>query len=235
MNGGVRRWTHGPSFEEDGVRFRLWAPAQKRLALALESRGAAIPMERRDGDFFEVFVERIGAGDLYRFQLSDGTRVPDPASRFQPQDVHGPSETVDHEAYRWRENWRGRAWDDVVLYELHIGAFTPEGSFASAAHKLDHLVDLGATAVEINPSIASPSTRPSPLFRRVGIHIFTFEACSGFTHVTARWIGSVGRRISAMARACRRIGPSIIMSMTASGTSSLERHKEPGRGVRRFP
>src|SRR5271166_833382 len=84
MNGGVRRWTHGPSFEEDGVRFRLWAPAQKRLALALESRGAAIPMERRDGDFFEVFVERIVAGDLYRFQLSDGTRVPDPASRFQP-------------------------------------------------------------------------------------------------------------------------------------------------------
>ena len=151
MNGGVRRWTHGPSFEEDGVRFRLWAPAQKRLALALESRGAAIPMERRDGDFFEVFVERIGAGDLYRFQLCDGTRVPDPASRFQPQDVHGPSETVDHEAYRWRENWRGRAWDDVVLYELHIGAFTPEGSFASAAHKLDHLVDLGATAVEIMP------------------------------------------------------------------------------------
>ena len=151
MNGGVRRWTHGPSFEEDGVRFRLWAPAQKRLALALESRGAAIPMERRDGDFFEVFVERIVAGDLYRFQLSDGTRVPDPASRFQPQDVHGPSETVDHEAYRWRENWRGRAWDDVVLYELHIGAFTPEGSFASAAHKLDHLVDLGATAVEIMP------------------------------------------------------------------------------------
>ena len=58
----IARWTHGPSFEEDGVRFRLWAPAQKRLALALESRGAAIPMERRDGDFFEVFVERIGAG-----------------------------------------------------------------------------------------------------------------------------------------------------------------------------
>ncbi len=151
MDGGARRWTHGPSFEEGGIRFRLWAPAEERVSLALESRGSTIPMERRDGGFFEVFVEGIGAGALYRFELSDGTLVPDPASRFQPQDVHGPSEAIDHEAYRWREPWPGRAWDDVVLYELHIGAFTPEGTFAAAAGKLDHLVELGATAVEIMP------------------------------------------------------------------------------------
>ncbi len=151
MDRGVRRWTHGPSFEEGGIRFRLWAPAEQRVSLALESRSSTIPMERRDGGFFEVFVEGIGAGALYRFELSDGTRVPDPASRYQPQDVHGPSETIDHEAYRWRERWPGRAWDDVVLYELHIGAFTPEGSFAAAARKLDHLVELGVTAVEIMP------------------------------------------------------------------------------------
>ncbi len=145
------RWTHGPSFEEGGIRFRLWAPAHERVSLALENRSSTIPMERRDHGFFEILVEGIGAGALYRFELSDGTRVPDPASRFQPQDVHGPSETIDHQSYRWRAQWPGRAWDDIVLYELHVGAFTPEGAFASAARKLDHLVELGVTAVEIMP------------------------------------------------------------------------------------
>ena len=82
---------------------------------------------------------------------SSGQRVPDPASRFQPDDVNGPSEAIDPSAYRWRESWAGREWDDVVLYELHLGAFSPQGTFAGAALKLDHLADLGVTAVEIMP------------------------------------------------------------------------------------
>ena len=105
MNAGERRWTHGPSFESGGIRFRLWAPAQERVSLALESRDRLIPMERLESGFFEVFVEGIGAGELYRFLLSDGSRVPDPASRFQPLGVHGASQTVDHEAHRPRERW----------------------------------------------------------------------------------------------------------------------------------
>jgi maltooligosyltrehalose trehalohydrolase len=151
MSGRGRRWTHGPSFEDGGVRFRLWAPGQERVSLALECPDSHIPMDRRGDGFFEVFVEGLGDRALYRFELADGTRVPDPASRFQPGDVHGPSQTIEHDAWRWREGWRGRDWDDVVLYELHIGAFTPEGDFAGAARKLDHLVELGATAVEIMP------------------------------------------------------------------------------------
>jgi len=127
MYAGERRWTHGPSFERGGIRFRLWAPAQEGVSLALESLDWLIPMERLENGFFEVFVEGIGAGALYRFVLSDGSRVPDPASRFQPFGVHGASETVDLEAHRPRERWSGRAWDDVVLYELHVSAFTPEG------------------------------------------------------------------------------------------------------------
>ena len=115
MKSAVRRWTHGPSFEEGGIRFRLWAPSQERVSLALESRSATIPMERRDGGFFEIFVEGIGAGSLYRFELSDGTRVPDPASRFQPKDVHGPSEMIDHDAYRWRDR-RGAAGPGTKSY-----------------------------------------------------------------------------------------------------------------------
>jgi maltooligosyltrehalose trehalohydrolase len=144
------KWAHGPAFEPGGIRFRLWAPAEKRVSLVLE-KGAEIAMERREDGFFEAFVDGAGDGSLYRFGLSDGTLVPDPASRFQPLDVHGPSQAIDHPAYPWREDWRGRLWDDAVLYELHVGAFTPEGTFIAAAERLDHLADLGVTAVEIMP------------------------------------------------------------------------------------
>ena len=147
----VSKWAHGPAFEAGGIRFRLWAPAEKQVSLVLEE-GAEIAMQRLDDGFFETFVEGACAGALYRFALSDGTRVPDPASRFQPCDAAGPSEAIDHAAYRWRdENWRGRSWDEAVLYEMHVGAFTPEGTFAAAAGKLDHLADLGVTAIEIMP------------------------------------------------------------------------------------
>ena len=146
----VPKWLHGPAFEAGGIRFRLWAPAEKRVSLVLE-KGAEIAMERRGHGFFEAFVDGAGDGALYRFGLSDGTLVPDPASRFQPLDVHGPSEAIDHAAYSWREDWRGRSWDDAVLYELHVGAFTPEGTFIAAAERLDHLADLGVTAVEMMP------------------------------------------------------------------------------------
>ncbi|MBV9289503.1 MAG: malto-oligosyltrehalose trehalohydrolase [Hyphomicrobiales bacterium] len=151
MTDHVSKWTHGPLFEPGGVRFRLWAPREERVSLALEGRASAISMERCGGGFFEAFVDGTGAGALYRFELADGRRVPDPASRFQPADVHGPSEIIDHEAYRWGEDWPGRDWDDVVLYELHLGAFTPEGTFAAATGKIAHLAELGVTALEIMP------------------------------------------------------------------------------------
>jgi maltooligosyltrehalose trehalohydrolase len=151
MTGRASTWAHGPLLEDGGVRFRLWAPAQERVSLVLEDDGSTVAMESRGDGFFEVFVQGIGAGALYRFSLSDGSRIPDPASRFQPQDVHGPSEVIDHASYPWRDDWEGRSWDDAVLYELHVGAFTPEGTFTAAAQKLDHLVGLGVTAVEIMP------------------------------------------------------------------------------------
>jgi maltooligosyltrehalose trehalohydrolase len=146
----VPKWAHGPAFEAGGIRFRLWAPAEKRVTLVLE-KGAAIAMERRGDGFFEAFIDGAGNGALYRFKLSDGMLAPDPASRFQPWDVDGPSEAIDHAGYHWREDWGGRSWDDAVLYELHIGAFTPEGTFVAAVEKLDHLARLGVTAVEIMP------------------------------------------------------------------------------------
>jgi maltooligosyltrehalose trehalohydrolase len=150
MENGVMRWTHGPSFEEGGIWFRLWAPSQERIQVVIDGR-AAISMARAAHGFHEIFVDGLVAGARYRFAVADGRQVPDPASRFQPEDVNGPSEAVDPSAYRWRETWQGREWNDVVLYELHIGAFSTEGTYAGAAQKLDHLARLGVTAVEVMP------------------------------------------------------------------------------------
>ena len=144
-------WTHGPSFEQGGICFRLWAPGEARVDLMLDGRDNPRAMTAAANGFFETFVEGLGTGARYRFALSDGRRVPDPASRFQPDDVDGPSEAIDPSAYRWRESWEGREWDDVVLYEFHLGAFSPEGTFAGAASKLAHLAQLGVTGVEIMP------------------------------------------------------------------------------------
>ncbi len=150
MKDGGMKWTHGPSFSEGGISFRLWAPGEKRIELVIEGR-PAVSMTRGANGFHEVFIEGLAAGARYRFALENGRQVPDPASRFQPEDVNGPSEAIDPGAYRWRETWQGRQWNDIVLYELHIGAFSPEGTFAGAAQKLDHLAGLGVTSVEVMP------------------------------------------------------------------------------------
>jgi maltooligosyltrehalose trehalohydrolase len=150
MEDGVLKWTHGPAFEDGGIRFRLWAPKQERVSLVIDGRDP-MAMAPNGVGFYELFVKGLSAGARYMFALASGQRVPDPASRFQPDDVNGPSEAIDPSAYHWGESWRGREWRDTVLYELHLGAFSPEGTFAGAAGKLDHLADLGVTAVEIMP------------------------------------------------------------------------------------
>jgi maltooligosyltrehalose trehalohydrolase len=117
-------------------------------------------MQVRDGGWHVADVPDVGPGTLYGFVLPDGLRVPDPASRFQPQDVHGPSLVTDPEGFAWTDrDWRGRPWHEAVVYELHIGAFTPEGTFRAAIDRLDHLRDLGVTAIEIMPIADFPGAR----------------------------------------------------------------------------
>ena len=146
-----------------GVRFRFWAPGSAAVGLLLEGRGrdasGILCMQALADGWHELTVESAGPGTLYRFVLPDGLKVPDPASRFQPQDVHGPSEVIDSAAYDWGVAWEGRSWDEIVLYELHIGAFTPEGTFAAAILKLDHLRALGVTGIEIMPVWDFPGRR----------------------------------------------------------------------------
>ena len=146
----VSRWAHGPAFEPGGIRFRLWAPAKQRVSLVLEKR-AEFAMERREDGFFEVFVGGAGDGALYRFKLSDGTLVPDPASRFSLWTCRDPAKRSTTQPIPGGRIGADVHGHDAVLYELHVGAFTPEGTFTAAAGKLDHLAELGVTAVEIMP------------------------------------------------------------------------------------
>ncbi|HEY1154508.1 MAG TPA: malto-oligosyltrehalose trehalohydrolase [Pseudolabrys sp.] len=139
----------GPTVSAEGVTFRLWAPAAERVDLV--SDGKASPMTREADGWYELFVPGTGAGTRYGFRIDDELDVPDPASHFQPDDVHGPSEVIDH-GYRWTADaWTGRPWETSVFLELHIGTFTPEGTYRAAIDKLDHLVETGITAIELMP------------------------------------------------------------------------------------
>jgi maltooligosyltrehalose trehalohydrolase len=142
----------GPKFVKGGgVLFRLWAPKLGHVSLVIND-DTVIPMEHAGDGWHEVLREDAELGTLYRFALPDGSKVPDPASRYQPCDVHGPSEVIDPHAFSWKDDaWKGRRWEETIIYELHVGSFTAEGTFASAAHRLDYLRRLGITAIEIMP------------------------------------------------------------------------------------
>lgn len=142
------------------VRFRLWAPQAREVDLWLSADSRHLPLGPHDGGFFELVTDGIKPGAHYQFQIDGGRCVPDPASRFQPQDVHGPSEVVDPNAFEWNdETWCGRPWEEAVIYELHVGAFTPSGTFAAICERLDDLADLGVTALELMPVADFPGKR----------------------------------------------------------------------------
>jgi maltooligosyltrehalose trehalohydrolase len=135
-------------------RFRLWAPAAGRVELELHRGTGPARLEMRAGadGWHELVVPDAPPGTGYRFLLPSGLAVPDPASRRNPVDVHGPSEVVDPRAYDWHDAaWTGRPWEEAVIYELHVGTFTPEGTFAAARARLAELAALGITAVELMP------------------------------------------------------------------------------------
>ncbi|MBB5752359.1 malto-oligosyltrehalose trehalohydrolase [Prosthecomicrobium pneumaticum] len=141
----------GPRLHSRGVEFRLWAPLQDEVRLELDG-GAPQAMTRHPDGWHGLDAAGAGPGARYRFVLADGSAVPDPASRHQPEDVHGPSEVVDTAGFGWTDaGWRGRRWAETVIYELHVGAFTGEGTFAAAIPHLAALAELGVTAIELMP------------------------------------------------------------------------------------
>jgi maltooligosyltrehalose trehalohydrolase len=150
------RLSFGANLVEPGrTRFRIWAPAQRAMAVAIADRPLQ-PMVRSDDGWFTAEAD-CGAGTQYRYILQDGTRVPDPGARAQSGDVHGASVVIDPASYHWRcRDWRGRPWKDAVFYELHVGAF---GGFAGVTRELPRLTDLGITAVELMPIAEFPGAR----------------------------------------------------------------------------
>ncbi|MGH9528769.1 MAG: malto-oligosyltrehalose trehalohydrolase, partial [Terriglobales bacterium] len=144
----------GSECREDGcVRFRLWAPKARQVDLCLEGKTPLVcSMLKQDSGWFELITDAANAGALYRFQIDGGAKVPDPASRFQPHDVHGPSEVINPLSFDWSdESWKGRPWEEAVTYELHVGAFTQEGTFAGVEQKLEYLAGVGISAIELMP------------------------------------------------------------------------------------
>jgi malto-oligosyltrehalose trehalohydrolase len=155
MTSFSRELPFGATVLEGGrTRFRLWAPQQAEVSIQIEGR-EPVPM-RAAGGWFEGDAN-CGAGTRYRYRLGSGPAVPDPASRAQADDVHGPSVVVDPGKYRWRNtDWRGRPWHETVLYELHAGLY---GGFTGVQRELKRLADLGITAVELMPVNDFPGKR----------------------------------------------------------------------------
>src|SRR5438876_380786 len=149
----------GAEYLNDGkVRFRLWAPKAQGVDLCLAGNNP-VALSKLENGWFELVTESF-VGSRYQFQINGQTKVPDPASRFQPSDVHGPSQVIDPAAFDWQdERWCGRPWEEAVIYELHVGTFTSEGTFAAAEQRLDYLADLGITAVELMPIADFPGAR----------------------------------------------------------------------------
>jgi maltooligosyltrehalose trehalohydrolase len=164
---------NGVKLQGNQAEFRVWAPAARRVRLQLFRKGSDAPeelemraigssdfgmpdLENTSGNVFSVLAQ-AAPGDRYFYIVDHQKPVPDPVSRFQPEGVHGPSEIIDPDQFSWTDSgWRGIAFDHYVIYELHVGTFTPEGTFDAAIAKLPYLKRLGVTAIELMPVNAFP-------------------------------------------------------------------------------
>ena len=142
----------------DGVRFRVWAPAVTSVEVELVDAATPRIALQREGEYFCGLLQ-AAAGDRYWYWLDGTLRRPDPASRSQPEGVHGPSQVIDP-AFGWSDSeWRGRALEEFIIYELHVGTFTPQGTFEGVIAQLDYLCELGITALELMPVAQFPGER----------------------------------------------------------------------------
>jgi len=189
----------GATVRDDGVVFRAWAPRCRTLDVVIEGR-RPLAMTRQDDGLFEGMVAALPAGTRYQYRL-DGERYrPDPASRFQPEGVHGPSMVVNPASFPWTDQaFTGHALADLVIYELHVGTFTAAGTFEAIVPHLPSLVELGVTAVELMPVAEFPGSRN---WGYDGVHLFAAQSTYG---------GPRGLR--RLVNACHAHGLSVILDV----------------------
>ena len=145
---------------QEGAHFRVWAPKRQRVDVVLYRETEVVaPLQPEKGGYFSGRVAQARPGDVYRFRLDGDRAFPDPASRFQPEGPHGPSQLIDATRFQWQNtSWRGVKLPGQVLYELHIGTFTPAGTFAAAIERLPQLAEIGITVLEVMPVADFPGT-----------------------------------------------------------------------------
>jgi maltooligosyltrehalose trehalohydrolase len=158
----IRPSALGATRDRSGIwEFVVWAPQRSKVELHLPSLGSAyLPMQRDELGYHRAVVENAHPGSKYFYRLDRSSERPDPASRFQPEGVHGPSEVVDPSAFDWTDTgWKTSALEDSVFYELHVGTFTSEGTLCAIIPHLDRLADLGVTTIELMPVAQFPGAR----------------------------------------------------------------------------
>jgi maltooligosyltrehalose trehalohydrolase len=147
---------------KEKVNFRVWAPRAEKLSVNIFSDGKLIsqPLEKKEKGYFEGQSENVHSGDRYMYRLNDGPEFPDPASRYQPEGVHAPSQVIDPYEFKWNDgDWKGSPLKDYIIYELHVGTFTKEGTFEAIISCLDYLKYVGISAIELMPVSQFPGSR----------------------------------------------------------------------------
>lgn len=172
------RPTFGAWPDGDGIRFRVWAPGKQIVEVVLEGPESRVfPLEKHPDETFGAIMPDIEAGARYRYCVDGRGPFPDPASRFQPEGVHGPSEVMDPIRFGWTdESWQGVSPAELIIYELHVGTFSPEGTFEGVTRRLSRLAELGVTAVELMPVADFPGCRN---WGYDGVDLFAPARCYG--------------------------------------------------------
>ena len=181
VSSGASRAERGVVLEEAGATFTVWAPSATSVTLHVATgaaRGEHVmsPVADEPG-VVAAFVDGVRAGDRYGYRLDGSDPLPDPASRAQPDGVHGLSQVVDPRAFAWDDaHWPGLALADFLIYEMHVGTFTPEGTFDAAVARFPELLAMGVTAVEVMPVASFPGTRN---WGYDGVHLYAPQQSYG--------------------------------------------------------
>jgi maltooligosyltrehalose trehalohydrolase len=201
--------TAGTDYQGNGnCVFTVWAPLLKTVALKIVTpEERLIPMQQDARGYWRVEVEGVLPGARYLYHLEAGKDRPDPASRHQPEGVHGPSEVVDPAEFAWEDDgWMGLPLKDFIIYELHVGTFTKEGTFEALMARLDYLKDLGITAVELMPVAQFPGTRN---WGYDGVYPFAAQNSYGGPEGLKRFVNAChGRELAVILDVvCNHLGP----------------------------